>query len=355
MYRVILTATRTGKAVAELPVESFRFTETLNAPGSAEVVLALEPQHGAPTITPADIEPVNASVFVERDGVPMWGGIVWTYEASVEDMTLTLNAEGPLSYFRRRYLTTTKTYAQVSGPRIAADLLEWAQSQPGGWIGVDTSTAKDEGQPRDRTYYDYERVNIGEAVENIAAVRGGFDFRFAPRAWTATSWGWAFTTSYPPTGRETPRVFTLGGNAEVRGHTVDGTTVANNVDAVGAGEGESLPIENDRDPALALGRSAYPRLDDVLSLSDVREAPTLRDHARRRRGRGTKATAIPDLVVDPALLGSFALGDRVGVVGSLGLLRLDGRYRVTEVTVEVAPDAEAVSLAFAPVEVFDYA
>lgn len=350
VYKVVLADVLTGSIRGELPVDSIAAVTGLNAPGSLNVSMPLRlTRPGVPTsFTPADFDPGRSALYVVRDGVCLWSGILWTWDASVRDNSITLNAEGWQSYWRHRFLKSDVDYAAVDQAEIVADLIDWAQLQPGGNIGIDTSTATPTGRVRDRTWWSWERHNIGELIENLSAVIDGFHF-----AYPSTFDGSTFTTSlrigYPATGRTTNIVLEMGGNVELLGLSSNGTSMVNHAEMIGSGQTADVPIRAGVDTSLL---DTTPLLESCTSVSDVTDPTTLQEKADRALSLGRQPVQIPRLRIgadaDPKI-GTYDVGDRLRVRGSYGLMDLDDDYVLTEIALRVAPDAESVDLTVAPV------
>jgi hypothetical protein len=353
-WRFLLFDAVTRKAQAEIPlINSVRFGETLNAPGSFSVTLPLL-QSASSSVTPAMLAPPRAVMAFERDDVLVFAGFIWTHGYDISAGTLTLAGEGYQSVLRRRILRATKTYLAASGwqqEQIAWDLIAYAQGVTGGDLGI-VDKHYVSGLLRDRTYFGYERKFVGQLIEQLAAVNGGFDFRFSP-TWTAgpnTTLEVDFLTTYPCYGRNTGIVWELGSNCTMPSASLDGTNLAFSVDALGQGMGELMPIANATNAA-AQGSFA---LDDQVTSGDITNLATLTDHAKHRLARGSQPVLIPTVMVGSDLLGTFIVGDQARCVANYGLLQLDGQYRITgyEVTIP-GQGPESVSLTHAPLELFE--
>src|SRR6266496_2368632 len=237
-YRYLLADLKTVKPIAEIPFESASYSHVLNAPGSFAGTLGLNQPASLYSVLSTTLNLGRVSLFVERDNVIVWGGILWTSSADIDAGTITFNGEGWHSYFRRRVVRAKKNYVQQDQTtQIAKNLIDYAQSISGGSIGVDTTGVAATGVLRDRTYEAFERKFIGEAVEQLAAVDGGFDFRF-DSSYVSGNIVTRFLTSYPNTGRQTNFVLEVGAQLAGLGIKVDATSLATNVDAIGAGEGD---------------------------------------------------------------------------------------------------------------------
>jgi hypothetical protein len=331
----------------EVPFSTVRFSRILNRPGGFAATIPL--RH--PKATRANLDPGRTAVHVERDGVIVWSGVLWTARASVEGAALDVGGEGWWSYFRRRRLRATKAYAAQDQLAIARDLVNWAQAQQGGNVGVVVGS-ETSGVVRDRTYWHYERKPIGEAVEQLAAVEDGFDFA-VDVAYEAGVIVKRLRLHYPRRGRITPLVWDLGANLEGLSQEVDAARAANVVDALGAGEGDSMLIATAADTSQL---ASYPLLEDTVSLKDVSGPATLQAHAALElANRARPATTLPTLLARQAnpdtALGTFLEGDSVRVKASDGWVAVDARMRVQSYEVSVDQDGrEQVAVAFAEEE-----
>lgn len=346
-YRVLYTNLVSGDILGELPVRDFSVSEALNAPGAFSLTLPLE--HSS--VSASDIVPAATGVYFERDGVILWGGILWTTRADVAANTMEMAGEGFLSYFRRRFIASTLTYSATYQENIAKGLIDHAQTVAGGDIGVQTASVSS-GKQRDRTYLASERKNIGEAIEQLANVDDGFDFAFTT-SWSGGSIVTNFETTYPDNGRSTNYVFEMGSNVLFMEVTKDGTTMSTVSEAIGAGIGDDALIATKTKPTL---HATYPRLEVVQSFSDVRIFTTLQDHAQQRLNRGSRPMEIIRLQVYPDTypgVGVFSVGDLVKVRGSHGLVSVNGTYRIMAYSLSVPTSgAELVEVHLVPKEVF---
>lgn len=352
-YRILYGDALAHDLLGELPAESVTFTHTLNAPGAATVKMPLRPERAGavPTISPSSLEEGRTALYIERDGVILWAGLLWSMDGDVGTNVLNLSAEGWLSYFHRRYVRSTLAYSATDQATIAAGLIDYAQGVAGGDLGVSTADVEATGVLRDRTYWGYERKNVGDALVELAAVRNGFDFRFET-AWDAGALATRLLLTYPPEGRRTDLTFEMGSNVELLSFRRDGTARATQVDALGVGEGEDKLSATAADPSLT---GIVPLLEDVVSHSDVKLTSTLLGHAERRLDRGRYSLTVPTVELRPGSqpsLGSWIVGDQCRLIGSFGLLDIDGTFRITEQRVDVEAGAEAVALTFAPLEAF---
>lgn len=347
-YRYLLGSLLGGQILAEVAFTRVRWSHVLNAPGSFEGTLALD----QPASVLTTLQPLipgalgQLAVYVERDGVILWGGpLLATWEADLDAGTGTLRGEGWHSYVRRRVLRQTITYTHQDQTLIAADLVGRTQTA-GQTPVIDTSGVQRSDVFRDRTYNGFERPYIGQLIEDLSGVVNGFDFRYES-TWDSGAIATRFLTSFPNTGRLTNLVFEVGRGVSAETISVDATSLATHVDAVGAGEGDAglrVTVAN----AASLG--VYPLLDDVLSATDVSVAETLDSQARRRLARVSAPVTLPEITVDPGAeptIGSYIPGDVVTIRGGYGLASVDGRYRIVGIAGE-ADDTGRESVRLTP-------
>lgn len=348
-WRFIMFDVRTREPQAELSVvDNVQFSYVLNAPGSFSATLPLIQPAGSPVDT-AMLKPPRAIFAVEKDGVILWAGPVWTHNYDLKNGTVTIAGEGYQSYLRKRLVRATRTYTGIEQVNIAWDLINYTQTTTTasnlGILNATTAT----GVTRDRTYFSYERKVVGEVIEQLAAVDGGFNFKFVPYWDSNDRISVDFVTQYPANGRATTTRFDLGINADIESIKIDGTSLAYQVDAIGQGTGTATPLAGVVDSAR---RSANVALEVAVVHSDVLLLPTLLTHATFRLNRGREPVAITSLVLPLDSINDIALVDRVTISADYGLLQMPAStYVITQMDADVG--ADTLTLHTAPVEIFD--
>lgn len=345
-YRVLVGDLLTNVLREEIPFSSFSYSHALNRPGQFSGSIGL--RH--PKATRTNLAPAKTCVYVERDSVLIWGGILWTADPSQDSVQLSVGGEGDLSYFAHRLIRETKSYAQQDQLFIARDLVNYAQAQPSGNIGITVGT-ETSGALRDRTYYGYERKNLLEALQQLAAVENGFDIA-VDVAYSGGNIVKTLDLSYPSRGRRTELVFDAASNVRFLRAPIDGTRMARVVDVIGAGEGDSMLISTAQDADF----EGYPRLEAVRSVKDVNIEATLNAHALAGLALLRNPVEIPEVQIidnETAPVGSFITGDEVRVRGSDGYISIDSLYRIMELSVAVDQNGdETVNIKFASTEAF---
>ena len=174
-YRYLFADLLTNEIIAELPLTGVSFTQQLNQAGTFQGHLLLSGINSYGYNVDASTQPARNAVYVDRDGVLVWGGIIWarTYNSSAQ--TLSLTAREFESYFEKRLITTTQAYTNQDQLIIARDLINNAQAAPYGDIGVIVGT-ETSGVLVDRVFYNYEKKGVWQAIKDLSNQDNGFDF-----------------------------------------------------------------------------------------------------------------------------------------------------------------------------------
>ncbi|MFB7473160.1 hypothetical protein [Kitasatospora sp. NPDC056184] len=388
-YRVLMAEFRSGVIWAELPVSELQFTTILNAPGSATFTLPLAgtPLVGLPF---SALSPWRTLIFVQRGRQILWGGPLITYRVDMEKEELQLSCEGLWSYYRRRvinwhYLATKRDelviarellmrFADGQGARLDGqqpDQRWWDLGAPyGNGVGALTFDMNARsGVLRDRTYWRYEWRSVGEAVEQLAAIRsnpfsptpnipGGFDFRIDHR-WEGTKIRNDFNFLVPVLGQESGIVLEHRANCDVVNISVDGTAMTTAATVTGAGEGHDQLVnwwynrDLEEDP-----NRRIPRLYQVESHANVTEIDTINGYARKLISQGQTPITIPSVRLIPGLYPSVSdirVGELVEVRAKTpNWPGLSGKYKVMQMSAKAGEGAEDVTLELCPAEVFTY-
>jgi hypothetical protein len=301
-------------------------------------------------------------VYVDRDGVLVWGGIVWT-RSRVKGGKQIQAAEF-LSYFQRRYVKKTlstdtslllnPSYITEGGQRLFSDqqhiawsLLRYASDQPGGHIGLDINPlgGTPHGIDRTVTYFGYERPEIYKAITELSAADNGFDFGVEV-GWTSGANNAApsryrqVRTWYPRRGRtatESGLVFSKGGgNGSIIDYDwpEDGASMVTEMSGLGAGSGEARIVKTAA--ATDLINSGWPLLEGVETYDGVIDEAQVQGMTTADLQARSQSQVQPQFEVaadtDPAF-GSYQVGDEALFVidpepqapnGRSGVLRIVG-------------------------------
>ncbi|MFI0514710.1 hypothetical protein RKD19_006473 [Streptomyces canus] len=343
----------TGLVTDELPLYDVTFSTELNEAGEFRARLPL----GDPRITvhgPRELtEPGRAALYVERDGVLVWGGVIWTVKYTSADRHLEIGAAGFLSYFdHRRVLPAAfdpalTDLASVSVPftdrdqsDIARELVAVAQAHPGGDIRVRPESTALSGITRTLVYPGSDLKSTGEALRELASLEDGPDFVIDMAYGSDGRPARRLRVGTPQLGRQgTPHVWEYGANLIDYTWPADGASTASRVFALGEqGEsGQLVAVAEDS----GTGR---PLTETEVSYVHLTDADLLRSQARSALAAVSAPVVLPELTVRADLepvLGSYQVGDDALVVIKDVFFPEGTRFGVRITGIEVTPGNDA--------------
>lgn len=346
-YRYLFADLLTNSILAELPITGVNFTQQLNTSGTFTGHLLLSGVNASDLNVSAGTIPGRTAIYVDRNGVLVWGGVLWNRQYNSDSQTLTFQAREFESYFDRRKITTTQVFNNVDQLTIANALMNDAQATPSGNIGVIT-TPVTSGVLVSRTYYGYELKNVYSAIQDLSKQLNGFDFNIQvaydgggnPTKRLVLSYPKSGTT-YSPTSLSAPVFQFPSGNMVEYEYPEDASIAANTIYALGAGSNEGKLIATATDPALLA--AGFPLLEQEANYSDITDATMLGNLATGQ----IKATAYPPttlrVVAPPSQnpeFGTYVIGDecRIIITDNRFPNTLDAIYRLVALSVTPGED-----------------
>lgn len=315
-YRYLFADLRTNDILAELPLTRVSFTQVLNTPGSFQgTILGSDARELGYDIT-ASTEPARTAIYVDRDGVLIWGGIIWlrTWDSNSQHFTFQAREFG--SYFERRRITDTYVYDTQDQLFIAQDLLTIAQSAAGGDIGIVIPTNVS-GVDVTRVYFDYERKDYWSAIKDLSNQQDGFDFNIdvsydsnlEPRKYAKTEYpqrGITYNANDPDA-----LVFEFPGNIVLYEWPDDGAQTANTMYGIGPNSNEAKILAVATSPTNQI-TAGWPLLEDTVSYTDQYD-PDLLYQQTLGEVTARQVPIVTPKIVLPAyaepVLGSYKTGD----------------------------------------------
>lgn len=322
-YRYLFADLITNDILAELPLTNVQFTQALNTPGSfSGTILGSDVNEAGYDITGSTI-PARTAIYVDRDGVLIWGGIIWlrTWDSDTQHFSFSAREFG--SYFERRRITgdfmegnQALVYDGQDQLFVAQDLLFLAQQQTGGDIGI-VIPDNISGVDITRVYYDYEFKDVWGAIKDLSNQQDGFDFNIdvaydsnlEPRKYAQTAYpqrGTPYVSTDPAAF-----VFEFPGNIVAYEWPDDGSVVANTMYGIGPNSNEAKirAVANSPVDQIAAG---YPLLEDTVSYTDQYD-PTLLYQQTLGETTAKQVPVVTPKIVVPAyinpVLGSYKTGD----------------------------------------------
>lgn len=105
-YQFMVTDLLTNKVLGQLPIEGASYTRAIRGAGSFSGTIK-NPGMLSQTDVYHNTMPGRTGLYVLRNGVCVWGGIIWSREYNANDKTLSLNGSEFTSYFHHRKLWRT--------------------------------------------------------------------------------------------------------------------------------------------------------------------------------------------------------------------------------------------------------
>lgn len=343
-YRYLFADLLTNAVIAELPLTSVNYTQQLNSYGTLNASILLSDPNEANLNITNGTQPGRTALYVDRDGVLVWGGIIWSREYHSEQQALMITASEFESYFDHRRINTTQTFTNTDQLSVVRSLITTAQSTTNSNIGVVLGT-ETSGLLINRTFGGYEQKTVYSAIMELSQSGSGFDFAIQPSYGPTGAIVKTLQLGYPLLGNRwsasdaADPVFEFpAGNVISYSYSEDGSLVANSFTAVGSGSNEGQ-FQQTATSIVQL-QAGWPLLEDVANYADINDVPLLGNIAIGRLAAVINPPIALQLVVpayvDP-ILGTYSIGDdvRVRIQDDRFPNGLDAVYRL--IALNVAP------------------
>lgn len=363
----------TNVLITELPLTGVGYSLVLNDAGQFRGQFKVDSRRavGRRVKDPYDATlPCRRCLYVLRDGVPQWGGIIWTRTYDSRTGVVQLQAGDWWTYFDHRKLlplltapidvryeianlSVTKT--GIDQNTIARDLVALAQTHTGGNLGISLDTVTS-GITRDRTWYGYELADVGQELRRLTALIDGPDITFgvSPSPDANGRPVRIMRTGTPMLGQQgSAWVWETDGNITDYVWPSDGARFAKRVFATGSGNEFFQPIAVAEDTSTA--RAAWPLMEIENAYSSVSDDDTLQSHADSDQQLARLPVVLPKLVVRgdrSPRIGEWGVGDdgRVHIEDDFFPNGIDTSMRImrADVTPSTEDQDESVEFTMAP-------
>jgi len=342
-YRYLFADLLTNTIIGELPLTGVSFGSQLNQAGTFQGHILLSGVDSTKFNVTASTIPGKCAVYVDRDGVLVWGGIIWNRNYQSGNQVLSINAKEFESYFDKRRITSDQVFTNIDELTIAQNLISLAQGVPFGNIGVQVGV-EISGVLVSKTYYNYEKKTYYSALQDLSRAQNGFDFNIDVAYDGSGAPTKILNLGYPRIGADysatNPSALLFefpAGNVVEYEYPEDGTLIANTLYALGAGSNEGkLSATYQNSAILSTGWALY---EEQANYSDVTDATYL---AQLAQGQVNAVSLPPTTIrlVVPAFVspvyGSYSIGD------SARLRITDERFPATGVGTSVQAGLDAI-------------
>ncbi|MFI2037614.1 hypothetical protein ACH470_23645 [Streptomyces bottropensis] len=342
-YRFLFTDLRSDQVLDALPVQGVALDDFIGKTGRLTGNVPIPNRQIAERARRA-LQPGRTGVWVERGREIWWGGILWTLNLASNArgyLTAQIQCGGWESYLYRRLLYDTQLAEDIDQFDIVRGLLDYAQSTPGGDIGI-TYDGEPSGVTRDRDFSRYDLPPIGDLIDQLATVERGFEWRIASYRNTNGRRVKRLVLGHPIIRTGTAEiVLDHPGSVLTYAWPHDASALANAWQSRGASintnqAADSVPLMSERLVAADDVAAGWPRLDGSSDYTTVEQQTTLDAHARADWTAARRPIQIPEVEVllgdniTPALLGATV---RVRIRDLWHPDVLDARYRVVGLSI----------------------
>ena len=358
-YRYLFADTLTDQVLAELPLTAVSFGRELNMAGAFSGQLLLTDSRETVYSIINNTVPGRTSLYVDRDGTLVWGGIVWSRSYSSESQTLQFQAREFESYFDKRRILTTYQANGVDQLQVAKTLVNQIQSVPSGSLGIIVPNLTC-GVLVTKNYFDYEQKPLSEALYELSRAENGFDWNIDVSYDSNYSIVKNLDLAYPRRGAAYSAtntnipVLEFPGNIVAYTYPEEGGSIANTMLGVGAGYGVGQ-FRSTQTSATQLA-AGWPVLQQSVSLTDYNNQTLLDQITLANLNAAINPIVVMEVITeaynDP-ILGSFVQGDDVRVritdprfPETFDVVRRIGKYTVTPG--ENGPERVTFSLVIPP-------
>lgn len=343
-YTYIFCDLLTNTILSVIPMTKVTFTNELNGAGTFTGEINLSDRRVQALNPLAATIPGRTALYIDRNGVLVWGGIIWQrrysslgQNSSGDPGTLLVTGQEFWSYFTRLLCNAGAFISGQDQIATAAALLGTGTSSVSGFtytgaqsnavsnIGVAIGGVASSGVSRTTWHYGYELKPYSEMITDMTTADSGFDFGIDV-AWSGTTPTKTMNLAYPRRGRPasgTGLVFSMPGSITDFDYDEDATKQATVLFVLGAGEGSAM--QSTVQQAADLLGAGWPRLDAQISFKDnyvtgdlgLTSQAALVARARAESAALKSTITLPSLYVradrDPQL-GSYITGDSITIV-----------------------------------------
>ena len=114
-YRYFLTNLVTNQPIAEVPFKSVSYERVLKGAGTFSGTIPNAPENESIGLYESTM-PGRTGLYVVRNGICVWGGMIWSRSYNINDRILQVSASEFTSYFHHRRIW--KTFGQVFGANL---------------------------------------------------------------------------------------------------------------------------------------------------------------------------------------------------------------------------------------------
>lgn len=274
--RYIFGDVLTNQVIEEIPCQGVTIAEGLDG-GEFRGSFALDINNKSNDDLVSASIPGKCYVVAERNGVPIWGGMIWSRTYQSQAKIVQIYARTMDQYLTKRFITSDLSYVATEQRNIFRNLLLLEQSDPNGsnWIipGVFDNVVL-----ADYDIVGTELRTYKEAIDQLSTTETGFEWRVNVTR-ESGAYVWTVQTGMPTLGQPlnpASVVFEYPGNIlnYWQNDTVGGS--GTHIFAKGSGEGENMPqVEVVHEDLLTAGFSRFDQDIAFKTITDINRLEAL--------------------------------------------------------------------------------
>lgn len=300
----------TGQIIAEMPLKGVSMTRMIGG-GDFRAAFNLDQTGQDNETVVSATEPGRCYVVCERDGTPIWGGIIRSRTYQSQGKAFQIYCRDVAHYPEYRIVRTDFLNEDIEQRNIFRSLWSDMMSDPSS-VQVVLPSSYPTVVTKSLDVKAFEMKSYRSAMDMIANGDDGFDWSI-DTVRVENSYQWHLRTGYPRLGTTNPDtavVFDYPGSVLNYWENENMSDHGTHFFGVGSGEGSSMLIQPVIHSDLIAGN--YPRYDVALSLKSVQDADTLTSlttqMAVNLKG-GTKTLTLELKADKTPEFGSYGLGD----------------------------------------------
>lgn len=316
--RHIFGDVRTGKVIEEIRCQGVSMKDDLDTGGEWRGTFTLDQTGKDNEVLLSATQPGRCFVVTERNGVVIWGGLVWTRTYQSQAKSTQIYAKGFKAYTASRVCTVDLNYVNIEQRNIMRNLYLSMQSDANS-VQVTVPSTFNDVVLASLSVKGSDLKTYRSIIDSIADSDNGFDWVITTRR-TGASYTHELQIGYPHIGsaaESSAVVFEYPGNITNYWSNESMGSPGTHIFAVGATDSESETTLLARAQHNDLLQGGFPRFDVVTSHKEV-ESQVLLDGIVRQEAAILKPP-MPILTVelkadlDP-IMGSYKPGDMAQVV-----------------------------------------
>lgn len=352
-YRYTFLSLRDEAVIEEIPLYGVYAQRILCSPGQFNGTFNLDQTGKNNEDLVAATIPGRTWLVMERNGIPVWWGIVWSRNYQSQAKSVQLYATGFEVYPTKQLILTDFVRTDTNQLQIFADLWnEMQASAPGRNLNVNIPTVPDIVINKDVSILATDRKYYNEPMESLANAADGFDWTVQVTKYN-NMYKKDLLIGYPVLGAMNAAdaiTFDYPGNIlnyyETEGMSKAGTHTF----GFGAGEGTSQIVSQVAYDDM-ISMEGWPRWDAEVSLKDIEnqeilDSMTLQQGIRNKPSMNTYTVTIKGNL-DP-IFGSYGLGDNCQLsikdAKHPSIYEIDTRIVGFELTPQSSDNTEEVKL-----------